>query len=38
VAIAAVMQAGETLRGKNVLAYATGGNIAFEDFARLIDE
>ena len=36
VAIAAVMQAGEALEGQNVLAYATGGNIALEDFSRLV--
>jgi len=36
VAIAAVMQAGEAVEGRNVLAYATGGNIALEDFSRLV--
>ncbi len=36
VAIAALMQEGGKLKGKSVLAYATGGNIALEDFARLV--
>jgi threonine dehydratase len=38
VAIAAIMDAGDKLKGKSVLAYATGGNIAFADFARLIPD
>ncbi|MCG6857976.1 MAG: threonine/serine dehydratase [Salaquimonas sp.] len=36
VAIAALLQAGDEVSGRTVLCYATGGNIAFEDFARLI--
>jgi threonine dehydratase len=35
VAIAALLEAGESVRGKNVLCYATGGNISLADFARL---
>ncbi len=36
VAIAALLEAGETVRGKTVLVYATGGNIALPDFNRLL--
>jgi threonine dehydratase len=36
VAIAALLAAGETVRNKTVLVYATGGNIAFADFQRLL--
>lgn len=36
VAIAALLEAGDAVRGRNVLVYATGGNIAFDDFSRLM--
>jgi threonine dehydratase len=36
VAIAAILEAGEAVRGRRVLCYATGGNIAFEDFSRIV--
>lgn len=36
VAIAAVLEAGEAVRDRNVLIYATGGNVAFDDFARTL--
>lgn len=36
VAIAALLQVGEAIRGKTALCYATGGNIAFTDFTRLV--
>jgi threonine dehydratase len=37
VAIAALLEAGEAVRGKSVLVYATGGNIAFADFKRVVE-
>ncbi len=36
VAIAALLEAGEAVRDKTVLVYATGGNIAFADFNRVL--
>ncbi|GIL01089.1 MAG: serine/threonine dehydratase [Alphaproteobacteria bacterium] len=36
VAIAALMQAEGSLAGQSVLCYATGGNITFDDFARIV--
>ncbi len=35
VAIAGLLEAGDAMKGKTVLCYATGGNIAFADFAKL---
>lgn len=36
VAIAALLDAGEAVEGRNVLCYATGGNIAIADFTRIV--
>lgn len=36
VAIAALLEGGDAVRGKSVLVYATGGNIAFDDFSRIV--
>ncbi|MFZ1813866.1 MAG: pyridoxal-phosphate dependent enzyme [Rhizobiaceae bacterium] len=36
IAIAALLDAGQSIRDKTVLCYATGGNISFEDFSRLM--
>jgi hypothetical protein len=31
-----LLEGGEAVRGKSVLVYATGGNIAFADFSRIV--
>jgi threonine dehydratase len=36
VALAALFEAGEAMRGKSVLCHATGGNTAFYEFARIV--
>jgi threonine dehydratase len=36
VAIAALLEQREAVEGKSVLVYATGGNIAFDDFSRIV--
>ena len=37
VAIAALLEASEEVKGKTVLVYATGGNITFPDFRRVVE-
>ena len=36
IAIAALLDAGEAIRGGTALCYATGGNISFADFSRVV--
>lgn len=38
VAIAALLGAGDAVKNKTVLVYATGGNITFADFSRLLSD